>query len=448
MRLREKKERMRAPARAWQSLRGLLGRLFGRPGLRVYLFNVGQGDHLLLEFPNGEFGVVDFYYEETLGMMEPPGLTYLKHLQRSEPGRDIVISFVCLSHPDYDHVKGVDSFLGWVGDSGVRVKHFWLFAGRNFEDLYQQYLEAVAKYAETDQERDDAVEFKRRLEGIRNFLESKRGREGADYLQGIRLLSDSVGDCAEVNLLAPLTRHVVKFERQSLMDLFKLLIKGRKHVTAQTNLLSSVLFVKFRKHGLLFGGDTGIEVWDECLTEFRERGHERKLGKCEANFVKVSHHGSRNSSSPGLWAQILKRRADCYFGISAGRRYGHPHAETLRDISAAAGSLRSRATILSTNACTACVVSQKLPEVSFDWLRYPDPGYTRDMKDSIKHMAPPASAVEKGVPVLSAYVFDFDARRRKVGLTKGLSPLMSEHFRCVYNNGHSKHFPDCARPAH
>jgi beta-lactamase superfamily II metal-dependent hydrolase len=460
MPLRRRKQTRERRARTFFSTlyRDLLGRPGGdtdaeAAGLKVYLFNVGQGDHILLEFPNDEYGIVDFYYEETLGLMEPPALTYLDHIRRSHPEKKIVISFICLSHPDYDHIKGVDSFLSWVVKHKIKVNHFWLFAGSNFDDMYEHYEKAIEKYAENQQERDDAFEFKDRLDGIRKFIKSKWGKGREDYLQGIRLLGDSVGGCTQVQLLAPLTRHVRKFDRQAWMDLFRLFIqgerlKGERPRTAETNLLSSVLFVKFKAHGLLFGGDTGINIWLECLKEFWEQGHAKYVGGCEANFVKVSHHGSKNSSAPELWEQILKRRADCYLGISAGRRYDppHPHAETLADIAAAAKRVGSRATILSTNTCTACVAAPKIPEEKLDWLRYPSPDYPDATMETYSLIAPRGVGNEEARPVLYAYIFDFAPAGEEVGLTKALSPLKSDYIRCVYNNGHTKHFPHCARP--
>lgn len=428
--------------RRWRKQTDITKDAAGR--LKVYLFNVGQGEHILLELPNGEYGIIDFYFEGEFGWKEPPALTYLESVKRAEPKKTIVISFICLSHPDYDHMKGVDTFLSWVEREKIKVRHLWLFAGSNFDDLYAQYQKAVEQYADTDEERDNAFDFKNRLAGIKKFLKSKAGKGQEDYLQGIRLLSDKIGGDIEVNLIAPLTRHIRRFDQQARMDLFRLFIKGQKHTTAQTNLMSSVLLMKFKKHRLLFGGDTGLAVWLECLNEFRAEGHEKKLGAYRANFVKVSHHGSRHSSSPELWQEILKENANCYLGISAGKGYGHPHAQTLADISAAATLLGSTETILATNTCTACVATQHIPERRLDWVIYPPPDYPEQTRQTFNYFRPPAEVGKTPRPILAAYIFRFIAADDRVTLTKGLSPSVFNYTDCVYANGHLKPFPHCA----
>ena len=48
------------------------------------MFNVGQGDNLLLKLPNGKFGIIDFFFSEKsyLNQREPPALTFLKKIQK------------------------------------------------------------------------------------------------------------------------------------------------------------------------------------------------------------------------------------------------------------------------------------------------------------------------------------------------------------------------------
>jgi hypothetical protein len=60
--------------------------------LTVYVFNVGQGDHLLLKLPNGTYGLIDFHYDKGINVVEePPALTFLK--QQHKPETPVVLSF-------------------------------------------------------------------------------------------------------------------------------------------------------------------------------------------------------------------------------------------------------------------------------------------------------------------------------------------------------------------
>ena len=58
--------------------------------LKLFLFNVGQGDHMLIELPNGEFGIIDFYYQTNMNQNCVPALVYLKKLKEESHGSPIV----------------------------------------------------------------------------------------------------------------------------------------------------------------------------------------------------------------------------------------------------------------------------------------------------------------------------------------------------------------------
>lgn len=87
----------------------------------------------------------------------------------------------------------------------------------------------------------------------------------------------------------------------------------------EENNSSLVLRVAGRRHSFLFTADISAEAEEDLLS----------LGPyLESSVLKVSHHGSRSSSSPGFIASVSPALAV----ISAGRDnpYGHPHKETLR----------------------------------------------------------------------------------------------------------------------
>lgn len=83
--------------------------------LRVTMFDVGQGDALLIESPTGETVLVD----------GGPDRTVLEHLRRSRGFLRRTIDLVVLTHPDADHVTGLGDVLrrynvGRVMMAGVR----------------------------------------------------------------------------------------------------------------------------------------------------------------------------------------------------------------------------------------------------------------------------------------------------------------------------------------
>jgi competence protein ComEC len=92
--------------------------------LRITALDVGQGDALFLEFPNGQVGLLDGggYPQNLPDVAERVLLPFLR--ARGIEALDLLI----LSHPDRDHMLG----LGKVSEQ-LRVREFW-YPGRPNED--------------------------------------------------------------------------------------------------------------------------------------------------------------------------------------------------------------------------------------------------------------------------------------------------------------------------
>src|SRR5262245_52704573 len=88
--------------------------------LNIFVFNVGHGDNILLQFSTGSWGLIDFYY--TTDQTEPPSITYLKNIEG-----DIIIDFVHISHYHHDHTRGLDKLFEWIeDDERVVLNKLWL----------------------------------------------------------------------------------------------------------------------------------------------------------------------------------------------------------------------------------------------------------------------------------------------------------------------------------
>lgn len=427
--------------------------------LTVYLFNVGQGDHILIRLPSGEYGIIDFHYG--CGLMSPPALGYLQKLRRRlNPNTPIVISFICLSHPDYDHVMGVKAMLDWVKDksNNVLLKNMWVWPGNIFEDLVEQY-EDYGHAAEATEGTVKASEVSLQLRALMKFRDgSGRSKTKIQYIHGVEKVAGSAGGFKVVSL-APLGTHVKKFDRQAQRDFVRLKIEGdkdpgaKKKPSAKQNLLSSILMLAYGGHRLLFGGDASEEIWRDCLEHYNATAQHEEHGPFKGCFVKASHHGSKHSSSTVLWRDILFPRA--HVGISAGSQnsYGHPHRETLQHMFDAFKIPGDRPKILATNSCQRCVSSQNIPLKHIDWVAAKRPKLDPLVEKSLSHYRwkPRASARRRPLPVphgpvagknLAAYIFNF-GDGEKVTVTKGVSSAILCDTKCIYG-GSSLDFPMCA----
>jgi hypothetical protein len=79
--------------------------------LRIHFFGVGDGDSILLELPDGSYGLVDSCRYP--GVQDPPAPPYVRGKQ---------LAFCCLTHPHADHFDGMHAILS---DPTVNTKEFW-----------------------------------------------------------------------------------------------------------------------------------------------------------------------------------------------------------------------------------------------------------------------------------------------------------------------------------
>ncbi|MGC2236157.1 MAG: hypothetical protein WA584_08345 [Pyrinomonadaceae bacterium] len=347
--------------------------------LEVFLFNVGQGDHIMLKFPTLEYGIIDFYYDTADNQVEPPCLSYFKELKDSLPKSEfekITISFFCISHTDKDHVRGIMETIQWFDDNGIFIRDIWLGAARDKLQLNRFLKEKVNSIIE-EFELDERLKYDPSVskfkKGIENFFEafekwklkefkSERYRTEKNigkgqYLVEIRPLPRPCSqDNSRAINMGPLSDQLEKYVKNLDLDIVKEILKvkdGKNRV--DKNLISHILRIKFGETNLLFGGDTDKKIWEECLAEYEKPGNSfvQDFGNFDSHFIKVSHHGSKNSSSPTIWKKIIPNSGDVYLGISAGRdkKYKHPDSQTMQEIRA----FRSDSNILSTNICRPCL---------------------------------------------------------------------------------------------
>jgi len=358
--------------------------------MEVYLFNVGQGDHILLKFPGGQYGVIDFYYDASSKMPEPPALSYFRDLKRRlapEEFGKIVIAFLCISHVDVDHVKGISKMVSWLTKEGVLIEDIWMGAARTEEELYYVLREKLDDIFERHPDEQPPLVFSKELydENLLSFLEDfdrwKRGELPGDryrnahvgkgeYLVGIKPLRKPC-PCSNIEAvnMGPLEAHLDDYYKEATFNLVKnVLTAADRKGDTDNNLMSHILRIQYGCHNMLFGGDTHRAIWEECLEHYNDPRYPyvEKLGGFSSQFVKVSHHGSKNSSSPDIWQKVLPDKEASILGISAGRHKGymHPHAQTLAQIRSAENK---KPMIYATNVCQECLVMSGLEMEIHDW---------------------------------------------------------------------------------
>ncbi|MBR6228407.1 MAG: DNA internalization-related competence protein ComEC/Rec2 [Eubacterium sp.] len=234
-----------------------------RPGLTITNLDVGQGDCTCIRFPDGRTVLIDGGSTDVKEVAKYRIVPYLKYM-----GID-TIDMMVVTHSDEDHVNGLEEILTKDGHFGLRVGSVVLPEVDDPDDNYIQLEHEV---------RQAGVEI--------SYV--KAGNEMT--LSGARL-----------TCLHP----------------------SEGYNWEDVNDYSTVLELSYGSFRGLFTGDLGFHG-EESLTE--------EPGRCglsleDVDYLKVGHHGSKNSSSESFLSKIRPEIAVASAG--EGNRYHHPSSEAV-----------------------------------------------------------------------------------------------------------------------
>lgn len=266
------------------------------------MLNVGQGDSIVIRFPDGSWAVVDSNIPP--GQHRPPALELLKyhHVER--------LSFICLTHPHEDHYTGLmqllENFEGRVGEFWVfpvDSQHRRKFLTRQYEKKVTRGAVGKAKYTE--------------LESIFRALVKMENADSGRYLSaGFRIERGGV----EIHCLGPLSSDISSYQTALAQS------KGIEDYTANENLISLVLRLRYAGNSILLSSDAPKMAWQKIWKKAMSN-HETFF----AEAVKVSHHGANSGHHGGIWEHTRSAKGT-HAAISFGLGYGHPHPEVIQSL--------------------------------------------------------------------------------------------------------------------
>jgi beta-lactamase superfamily II metal-dependent hydrolase len=235
--------------------------------LKIHALNVGHGDSLIVQLPNGSNGVIDYnrckertdllrFLTDKLGVSE--------------------LLFVCLTHPHSDHLSGLEKLLKYYEAQGRRVKEFW-YSDFNLPSTgYQDLIEYVA------------YQYENYGEPVPRIV-----RAGEVMTMGE----------IEIKCLAP-PQDYPTFPHD---------IENPQGSEVNNSII--VFQIRYSKVWILLGGDAEEESWNTI----------RNIYSIPiAKAIKISHHGSVNGSP--IWLIDKFRTTKAYGVISEGQpnSYGLP----------------------------------------------------------------------------------------------------------------------------
>ena len=309
----------------------------GMRELRIRVFDIGHGDSILIEFPDGiHVGIVDCQVMQpvlhgTLTATEQSEPKVLKHLRdRIRAGNRCVVAFVCLTHFHADHYTGLWRVLEGLRELRVEIREFW-DAG-----MSRQKAKAMnkAKICRDANGKPVLTSNVRKLGELANLYgEVEKLRKHALEYRPLCAPKRRFQEIAEVQIdvIAPDSYHWGEYIR--FLDAPDAGDHARRYPeSADEHLACSGLLLRYGSANVLLGADLTSRAWAPL-------SNKTLVGCLPALVVKVSHHGSvdgnfligKRRCRESLWEHISKRKKSVA-AISGGYRTKLPHEDTLREL--------------------------------------------------------------------------------------------------------------------
>jgi hypothetical protein len=262
--------------------------------LKVHVLNADEGDSILIEFPHKIWGVVDSNRKHQNAPI--PALEFLKRMEKKK--RLLKIAFVALTHPHFDHFRGLCHL---IETFKPKIERFWDFGVK---------VKPIANYFyriyRDDEEKQRADEFYRLYDLILS-IRTERQREGKRFYD----------NCSSFKLMLTLSPNIDVIALSPSGDdqedyLSKISLYDADELPSGVgsidhNKISSILLIRFYQHFIILGSDADKETWGRILQDERSislRNAVHPLDYLKSHIVKVSHHGSTTALHPQLWQTL------------------------------------------------------------------------------------------------------------------------------------------------
>lgn len=284
------------------------------PALEIHAFACGNGDTILLKWPGPKWAIVDCRLPR--GPIRDAVYAYFEREKVEH------LEFICLTHPDLDHLLGMADLVSHFTQGGRSISRFCCPA------MDPKTVQAVFAWAH-----GEAVlrEYRRLVEVLRDLFRSGIVER---YPLAANVEPLHQGDGAVVVPLSPdpstdyelFIRGMERFARTSRGNAVKI-------VSRDANPFSTVLALRIPTNppiSALLSGDLSGELWPVALGAWQTKSQKLKMPQ-GFRIVKLPHHGSINSHDRRLASDFggCKPR---FALVSVGHsRKEHPNRQVLQD---------------------------------------------------------------------------------------------------------------------
>lgn len=268
--------------------------------LKVYFIDIGQGDCIFIELPDGKNMLID------TGEKRNAGKAKIDKYLRDEKGNKVTIDYCVATHPDSDHIGLMPyvyeqydvlksyrpyvysenksaSALPYELNKGIKIK--------NSSNIYYDYITNVnAEQTYWEFFKDDS-----------DFSNGFTGKDGEIYEY-------------TVNFVMPYADNLNDYQYFTTPNDF-----------------SAVIMLEYADRKILFTGDIEYETGKKGAEQsFIREFSTSNPAMVDCDVLKVAHHGSDSSTSPEFLSLVKPEYSVISCGLS--NKHGHPLNSTLDNL--------------------------------------------------------------------------------------------------------------------
>ncbi len=249
--------------------------------LRINFFGVGDGDCIVIEFPDSSVGVVDSRCRP--GTRQSPAVEYVRGKK---------IAFCCMTHPHADHYLGLKEILEAGDTTGWTKPLFW----HTLADLDKTADDLFRVVAFDGKDPSVLAQESADLTYLAKLFIWMKSTHGTGFSESIRQSTCRHIAGVDIWLAAPSTAAWTKY-----FDGIKRCRQERRALTyGLANDISLGLLLEYGGTRVWLLGDLGR---DEQLT-LESRLHAAMPKQAQSDIrsrvLKVAHHGAKNSWDPKI----------------------------------------------------------------------------------------------------------------------------------------------------
>jgi beta-lactamase superfamily II metal-dependent hydrolase len=280
--------------------------------LNITFLNVEHGDSIVISSKkegNTFWGLIDCNKISRNKKLINPALIYLKNKGVNE------LSFLALTHMHSDHYYGLDEIIAYFKINEVYLPPNFGLSFQQFKN--KKYDSFLKKIKDINCNTNDNIRLK--LVSLFKFLFNLKNHKNCQILQGLenRIKPKGFDD----NLFLASILPPAKYNND-------LLEQPIEFNDSNTNKTSISFEIRFADQIIILGGDTPRSNW-----LYHRKIHNKRENNLNANFYKVSHHGSKYDNDDSVLNYVFGNSIkDCKahsYAIISSDGISHPDLEVL-----------------------------------------------------------------------------------------------------------------------